>query len=366
MNAIPSVPDTPHSPKILVVDDTHANLVAMRRLLARSGAEVIEAQSGNAALAACLDHEFALILLDVNMPGMDGFEVAQLLSENDNTRGTPIIFVTAAYADDALRLRGYRFGAVDYIEKPIDESILASKVRVFLELARSKSKLKDAVEELHLQNALLQVEIAERHRAEARVLHTAMHDPLTGLPNRLLFMDRLNTSIARAARRQGSFALGYLDIDGFKPVNDTYGHQVGDQLLVEIAKRLTGRLRGADTVARMGGDEFALIIEELADAQIAMRLAQGLVDGLREPFVLHGREGAIEIEISACIGVALYPGNAEEPDALINAADEAMYQIKRGGRNGCCLAQVPQTRGGNSPRARRTPNPHSGRAKYPV
>ncbi|HVR82577.1 MAG TPA: diguanylate cyclase [Luteimonas sp.] len=343
MTAAASAPTPPRPPKLLIVDDIPANLVAMRRLLAKVDAEVLEADSGNAALAACLDHEFALILLDVNMPGMDGFEVAQLLAENDNARGTPIIFVTAAYANDVQRLRGYDSGAVDYIEKPINEPILLSKVRVFLELCRSKAQLKSALEELSQQNARLQVEIAERHRAEARVMHTALHDPLTGLPNRLLFMNRLDTAIARAARKQGSFALAYLDIDGFKPVNDTYGHQVGDQLLVEIAKRLTGRVRGADTIARLGGDEFGLILEELADADLALRLAQALVSCLQAPFVLHGDDGDINIEITASVGLAIYPDNADKADALIRAADEAMYQVKRGGRNGCCLVQtVPQ------------------------
>jgi len=331
----------PKTAKILVVDDIPANLVAMRRLLAKVEVEVFEADSGNAALAACLDHTFALILLDVNMPVMDGFEVAQLLAESDDTRGTPIIFVTAAYADDARRLRGYNTGAVDYIEKPINEPILLSKVRVFLELFRSKALLNSALEDLSQQNVRLQVEIAERQRAEARVLHSAMHDPLTGLPNRLLFRDRLDTSINRALRAGSFFAVAYLDIDGFKPVNDTHGHQVGDQLLVEIAKRLTGRLRGADTVARLGGDEFGLIMEGLTDPAIVLKVAQALISALRVPFVLRAEEGEIEVTIGASVGVAVFPETAESADALVNAADEAMYRVKRGGRNACAMASKP-------------------------
>lgn len=331
----------PKAGKILIVDDIPANLIAMRRLLAKVEVEVFEADSGNAALAACLDHTFALILLDVNMPVMDGFEVAQLLAESDDTRGTPIIFVTAAYADDARRLRGYDTGAVDYIEKPINEPILLSKVRVFLELFRSKALLSSALEDLSQQNVRLQVEIAERQRAEARVLHSAMHDPLTGLPNRLLFRDRLDTSIARGLRAGSSFAVAYLDIDGFKPVNDTHGHQVGDQLLVEIAKRLTGRLRGADTVARLGGDEFGLIMEGLTDPTIVLKVAQALISALRVPFVLRAEEGEIEVTIGASVGVAVFPETAESADALVNAADEAMYRVKRGGRNACAMASKP-------------------------
>ncbi|HEV2682304.1 MAG TPA: response regulator, partial [Rhodanobacter sp.] len=132
-------------PKILIVDDTAANLVAMRRLLARSGAQIFEARSGNEALALCLDHRFALILLDVHMPDMDGFEVATLLGEAEQLRDTPIIFVTAAYADDLNRLKGYRSGAVDYIAKPINDVILQSKVRVFLELYAARAELQQTL-----------------------------------------------------------------------------------------------------------------------------------------------------------------------------------------------------------------------------
>src|SRR5262249_11087931 len=120
--AVPAM--NPIRPKILVVDDTPANLVAMRHLLSRTEADIFEAGSGNEALALCLDHQFALVLLDVNMPEMDGFEVAQLISEADHLSETPIIFVTAAYADDINRIKGYRSGAVDYIAKPINDVIL--------------------------------------------------------------------------------------------------------------------------------------------------------------------------------------------------------------------------------------------------
>ena len=228
------------APKILVVDDTPANLVAMRHLLADSGAEVYEASSGNHALALCLDHEFALILLDVNMPDMDGFEVAFLIGEDEKLRDTPIIFVTAAYADDINRVRGYHFGAVDYIAKPINDMILQSKVRVFLELYRARAQLKSAMAALEDRNAQLNREIAERQRIEESIRHQATHDMLTGLPNRTLFHDRLATAMQRVPRHGAGFALAVLDIDGFKGVNDTHGHPAGDALLQAIARRLGG------------------------------------------------------------------------------------------------------------------------------
>lgn len=328
----------PARPKILVVDDTPANLVAMRRLLARSEAELCEASSGNEALALCLDHDFALILLDVNMPDMDGFEVAALLGETEQMKETPIIFVTAAYADDLNRLKGYRSGAVDYIAKPINDAILQSKVRVFLELYAARAQLQTALDELSERNRQLEVEIAERERVEAVVRHQASHDMLTGLPNRMLARDRLHSAIQRANRHQGSFALVCLDIDGFKGVNDEHGHPAGDALLQQIASRLSDQLRGHDTVARLGGDEFTLILEDITDPQIALRLCQKVGAAIAEPYTLAVDGRLVEVHVSASIGIAQYYGRDDRPDAnerLILAADRAMYEAKRQGKNRC-------------------------------
>ena len=327
-------------PKILVVDDTAANLVAMRRLLARSGAQLLEASSGNEALALCLDHEFALILLDVNMPDMDGFEVAALLGETEQMKDTPIIFVTAAYADDLNRLKGYRSGAVDYVAKPINDVILQSKVRVFLELYVARAELQQALTALSERNRQLTIEIAERERVEALLRHQASHDVLTGLPNRALARDRLHGAIQRANRHHGGFALACIDIDGFKGVNDEHGHPVGDALLREIAARLAARLRGNDTVARLGGDEFALILEDIDDPQVALQLCQKLCVAIAEPYALTLNGDSFEVRIGASIGVAQYVENdrADANERLILAADRAMYEAKRHGKNRCVLA----------------------------
>jgi diguanylate cyclase (GGDEF)-like protein len=327
-------------PKILVVDDTAANLVAMRRLLAHSGAELFEARSGNEALALCLDHEFALILLDVNMPDMDGFEVAALLGEAEQLRDTPIIFVTAAYVDDINRLKGYRSGAVDYIAKPINDVILQSKVRVFLELYAARMKLREAMAELAERNEELTREIAERKLIEAMVRHQASHDPLTGLPNRILFRDRLHGAIQRANRHYVRFALACIDIDGFKGVNDSHGHAAGDVLLQEIAARLSAHLRGNDTVARLGGDEFALVLEELDDSRTALQLCEKLCAALSEPYSLRVNGEPVEVRVGASIGIAPYRpnGHADVDEQLLQAADHAMYEAKRSGKNRCVLA----------------------------
>lgn len=331
---------TDTAPKILVVDDTPANLVAMRHLLADSGAQLFEAGSGNEALALCLDHDFALILLDVNMPEMDGFEVASLLGEAERLRETPIIFVTAAYADDVNRLKGYRFGAVDYIAKPINDVVLQSKVRVFLDLYEARAQLRFALDALSERNRELSDEITERKRVQAQILHQATHDMLTGLPNRTLFHDRLSTAIQRAPRHGTDFALALLDMDGFKGVNDTHGHPAGDALLCAIAVRLREVLRANDTVARLGGDEFALILEDVSDMDLLMERCRSLGARLAEPYPLHGQHGPFVANVSASIGIAICSG-ATQDEQLIQAADRALYAAKAGGRNRCVLAEDP-------------------------
>ena len=327
-------------PKILVVDDTAANLVAMRRLLARSGAQIFEASSGNEALALCLDHQFALILLDVNMPDMDGFEVAGLLAETEQLRETPIIFVTAAYADDMNRLKGYRSGAVDYVAKPINDVILQSKVRVFLELYAARAELEQAMATLSERNQQLTIEVAERKKVEALVRHQASHDTLTGLPNRMLFHDRLRGAISRAQRHRGRFALACIDIDGFKAVNDAHGHPAGDVLLQGISTRLLEKLRRNDTVARLGGDEFALILEDIDDPKVGLQFCQSVCESLAQPYTLKVGDSTYVVQVGASIGVAHYQenGRSDADEQLIQLADDAMYEAKRGGKNRCVLA----------------------------
>jgi PAS domain S-box-containing protein len=158
-------------PKILIVDDTPANLLALRRMLLKLDVEVIEAAGGNDALVHCLEHEFAVALLDVNMPGMDGYELAELMRGEPRTAQVPIIFFTAAYSDDIHRHRGYDVGAVEYIRKPIDDFILRSKVRVFLDLYRSRKALEA---ELDRTNAMARI-LAE---SEARLRHAVSEAPI--------------------------------------------------------------------------------------------------------------------------------------------------------------------------------------------
>ena len=162
-----------------------------------------------------------------------------------------------------------------------------------------------------------------------RLLKLAQHDTLTALPNRILFYDRLNQAMTRASRDKGSFAVLFIDLDDFKIVNDTLGHDAGDALLREAAKRITACVRKSDTVARMGGDEFTVIISNVRTPASVERVAKKIVANLASEFDLNGKI----CSVSASIGIALYPDNGETAAQLVKVADDAMYTAKYSGKN---------------------------------
>lgn len=172
-------------------------------------------------------------------------------------------------------------------------------------------------------------DITEQMLAEERIQRMAHHDSLTGLPNRLLFHDRLNQALTLARRDASRFALLYLDLDKFKPVNDTLGHAVGDELLKSAAARIRAQVRESDTVARVGGDEFSVILSDIARREDAATVAEKIVAAIAAPFELGNHENGIEIGTS--IGIAIYPTDAQDADALVRAADAAMYRAKQVG-----------------------------------
>ena len=172
-------------------------------------------------------------------------------------------------------------------------------------------------------------DINERKKAEATILHMAFHDALTGLPNRLLFNDRLNVAMASAQRNNKKFGVMMLDLDKFKHINDSLGHDIGDQLLQSVGNRLRGRLRKSDTVARMGGDEFMLLLPEINQREDAEVIARKIVDSFQRAFAL----GNHELKITTSIGIAVYPESGLDFDTLKKNADIAMYKAKENGRN---------------------------------
>lgn len=183
-------------------------------------------------------------------------------------------------------------------------------------------------------NVAMLIDITDARRAEDFVRHQAYHDALTGLPNRSLFMDRLRHQIAHAHRQKSCMAVLFVDLDGFKEINDELGHEVGDDLLKEAAERLRECVRESDTVARFGGDEFTVVVNDIEGPDDAAEVARKMLDNIGRPF----RLGADERRISASIGIALYPADSDDVMALLKAADQAMYQAKRNGKNRYCLS----------------------------
>ena len=302
--------------RILIVDDTRANLVALQVLLKPVEADVLIAESGQQALLLAAENKenIALILLDVLMPVMDGFEVARLLNKNENTRSIPIIFITADQ-DDAHIEEAYLSGAVDYIQKPIRKTALISKVRVFLDL--------------WLLRHGLELEVEQRRVAEHRVEHLATHDPLTNLPNRRGLYEELNELIYRSRRYKYSSAVIYVDLDGFKHVNDHFGHEAGDRLLTQVATNFKAIVRQTDSVARIGGDEFIVLITDIDGETSLITKIESLLNEASRPLQFNRHQ----IATGASIGIALYPDHGDDAETLLHHADQAMYQAKQQGKN---------------------------------
>lgn len=309
--------DAARPPKLLVVDDApeniHELLAALkdeyRIAVAGNGAKALEAVRG--------DNPPDLVLLDVVMPDIDGYETCRRIKETLAGRRIPVIFVTVV--DDSLgKVKGFEVGAADYITKPFDIDEVRARVRTHLELARLRRFLEDLVAQ---RTDMLRL-------SEERYRFLAHRDTLTGLPNRMLFAELLTQAVQHAERNQSRFALLCLDIDNFAVVNESYGHLCGDQLLREVARRLHDLLPQSDAVARIGGDAFNIILdcgEGMTSVDLA---AQRMIDALGAPFALGG-DG---VYVSASIGVALYPFDGADAETLQKHADAALHQAKGQGR----------------------------------
>jgi len=303
-------------PSILIVDDVSANRFALRQLLKSIDADLIEASSGEEALVKAIGlNNLALILLDVQMPIMDGYETAELLREEEQTLHIPIIFVTAVHRDEQHILKGYSSGAIDYITKPIQPSILAAKISLFMELWRLRFGLER--------------EIFNRNKLEDKNKFLADHDMLTSLPNRRRLFLEIERAASRSDRDKSEFALLFIDLDGFKSVNDTLGHKIGDAVLIEIANRFSELVRKTDTVARFGGDEFVILLTDISDSQFLISRITEILDIARKPIFIANEE----ISLSVSVGVCIYPDQIDDADKLVDYADIAMYKSKELGKN---------------------------------
>lgn len=301
--------------KILIVDDTRANLISFKVLLKHVNAQIITADSGEAALHESTLHDnIALILLDVELPGINGFEVCKIMQENPKTRSIPIIFVTANQDKSHIE-QGYLAGAVDYLQKPILKTALLSKARVFMDLWALRYGLEE--------------EVAQRKNAESHIEHMALRDPLTNLPNRHGLYEELNRLIDRSERYSFSSAVIFIDLDGFKTINDKYGHEAGDLLLKQVSGNYSRVVRKTDTVARIGGDEFVVLISDINEKTSLITKIEELIDATTMLTVCEGKK----FRVSASIGIALFPEHGTDTASLLHFAEQAVYQAKSEGKN---------------------------------
>ena len=308
---------------ILVVDDLPQNIMALEAVIADKGFDVITASSGNDALRLSLKHDFALILLDVQMPGMSGFEVARLIRSNPKTNHFPIIFVTAGMKDLLSQVEGYETGAVDYLIKPFEPVILCSKVQVFRELYLQRKVIERFYNNLE---QLVEERTSELKEANRTISHQAATDYLTELYNRRYFNECLTAALSAARRHTYPLAMIMIDLDNFKRVNDTHGHSAGDLVLKRFASLLRDMIRTEDVAARWGGEEFIILLSHtVSDA------AAALAERIRSAFEQQS-DSSSRLFLSASFGVVQLQEN-DDADTLIRRADTALYQAKHEGRN---------------------------------
>ena len=287
--------------KVLIIDDAEQIHHLVRARLKGLAVDIICSSTGQTGLAAAKAEQPDLILLDVNMPGMSGFEVCKLLKDNAETYNIPVVFLTGV--DETVnKVKGFDLGAVDYVTKPFDPAELRARVR-------SALKTKELMDMLTTQ---------------------AQIDGLTGLHNRRYFDHRLEQELSEAQRYEKPVGLLLLDIDHFKSINDTYGHPKGDQVLSKLAEVLTQTCRGSDIPCRYGGEEFAVILPE-SMADFAYQSGQRLLVEIRQHPELTSILGQpVTVSIgAACAG----PGDRITPAALIHNTDQALYASKTSGRN---------------------------------
>ena len=325
--------------RILVVDDRIENLELLSSILTKAGYEVRRAINGSTALMGVQSASPDLILLDINMPDMNGYEVCRQLKQDPKHQEIPIIFISAL--DDGLdKVKAFSAGGIDYISKPFEMMEVLSRIENHLQIRAARLKLKhlnaeleqrvaERTAELTAAKQALEQENLERQKAQAMLGHMAWHDPLTELPNRAWLMRQLQLLIDQV--QQGTinqFAVLFLDCDRFKVVNDSLGHMIGDQLLVQVAQRITDCLPHNAKASRFGGDEFIITIENIAHLNEARNLAEKLQDALVAPLYIDPHE----MFISASIGIVIANHEAKNPEDLVRNADIAMYRAKTLGK----------------------------------
>ncbi|MCP5494451.1 MAG: diguanylate cyclase [Leptospiraceae bacterium] len=414
---------------ILAVDDEPDNLKVLIAYLKGHGFSIRIAQNGIQA------YEFAqkflpdIILLDIKLPDIDGFQVCTKLKNNENTKDIPVIFMTS-YTDVSQKVKGFESGAVDYITKPFQKEEVLARMNAHYTIIRQKSILANQNEELRklhraveqspsaifitnkkgeiefvnqafcsitgyeevevigsnprilksgkhntdfykeIWNILtsgktwkgellnkkkngelfwvssvispifdeeekithylsIKQDITERKKTEEKILYMATHDNLTGLVNRVSFMKKLNEILIQSQKEKSLLAILFMDLDGFKSVNDSLGHDAGDVLLCEVTSRLNSILKSTDLAGRFGGDEFTVFMPNIENQESCIQTTEKIVSAMSKEFTIKEKN----IQIGCSIGISFFPKDGETAEELIKKADLAMYQAKKNGKN---------------------------------
>jgi diguanylate cyclase (GGDEF)-like protein len=332
-------------PRLLIVDDISDNRTILTRRFQRRGFDVVEAECGLTAIELIHKESFDLVLLDVMMPGMDGIETLKRIRSQNSASALPVIMVTAKSEStnivDALEL-----GANDYVTKPVDFAVALARVNTQISRKRAVERVALANEELRKvnedlerrveertsrlidANQRLKVEIADREESQARSQYLAYHDSLTGLGNRLLFKEQLEEALRDVSVASHPLAVLFLDLDGFKAVNDTLGHSIGDLLLKSVATKLRDILPRTDRIARLGGDEFAILQISAAQPGSSIALAEKIIEVVGQPNSIDGHD----VTVGASVGIAVARPGDMNTENFLKSADLAMYSAKSDGR----------------------------------
>ncbi len=332
-------------PRLLIVDDISDNRNILMRRFERRGFDVVEAESGLEAIELIEKGSFDLVLLDVMMPGIDGIETLKRIRSRRSASALPVIMVTAK-SESGNIVDALQQGANDYVTKPVDFAVALARVNTQISRRRAEQQVVLANEELRKTNEdlerrvqerttrlidanqRLKEEIADREELQAKSQYLAYHDSLTGLGNRLLFKEQLDEALKDVSLTSHPVAVLFLDLDGFKAVNDTLGHSVGDLLLKSIAAKLRDLLPVTDRIARLGGDEFAILQVSGPQPTSSISLAEKIIEVVGHPHSIDGHD----VAVGASIGIAVARPDQMNTESFLKSADLAMYSAKSEGR----------------------------------
>ena len=303
---------------ILIVDDVPDNLRLLSTTLSQQGYRVRCAKNGSMALMGARNDLPDLILLDINMPDLNGYQVCQQLKADSVTSSIPVIFLSAQDDVDD-KVKAFAIGAADFIGKPfqVEEVLVRVKNQLTLQSAQ-------------IEIQALQQEIVQRDRALAQLRHDAFHDPLTGLPNRNLFMEQVSHCLQQATSdRSYQFAILFIDLDRLKMIDDSLGHLIGDQLLVACSQRLAECIDEKIVLTRLGGDEFTILLPEITGVGEAVAIAEKILDRFTISFEVSNRS----LLITVSIGIVLGNGSYQQEIDLLSHADMALHRAKELGKS---------------------------------